>query len=197
MAGLVAILLVGIFILVNYYQEYLDAHQTIDRMVVAERENLPATLTGKGKRLAFHDFEYGRADDTALHLGSTGHGGKQSMRLSRKFPFSPGLWTKFKDLRPGDSSWIRVTGYVWLQGLASEAKCSLVATCNHQGINYKYMFAAIEKEPVKTNQWNRISLDYKIPRPPDEEDVIQVYFWFRGAGEMLVDDIEIEFFAAK
>ena len=117
--------------------------------------------------------------------------------MSSKVPFSPGLWIKFTDLHPGDDLWIRASGYVWFSCPAAEAKCSLVATCNHNGVNYKYMFVPIEKEEVKPGQWNRISIDYHVPPPPSREDVLQAYFWYRGNGVMLVDDIEVKFFTNK
>jgi hypothetical protein len=220
-AGLLAIFLLGVFISVNYYRSYQDSHQIADPSAGVEREKLPAGLEGNGKLLAFHDFESGNASDTASHLAFAGHSGKQSLKMSSKVPFSPGLWIKFKDLSavdsplirhhdpllirhqnsfwiyPYDSLWIRATGYVWFSCSPSEAKCSLVATCNHNGINYKYMSIPIEKEAVKPNQWNRISIDYHIPSPPDREDVLQAYFWYRGMGELLVDDIEVTFFAAE
>ncbi|MEI7898372.1 MAG: hypothetical protein WCJ26_15145, partial [bacterium] len=72
--------------------------------------------------------------------------------------------------------------------------CSLVATCNHNGINYKYMSVPVEKEAVKPNQWNKICIDYRIPPPPGREDILQVYFWYRGSGEMLVDDIVVNIY---
>ena len=193
-AGLLAMILVGLFILVNHCRAYRDAHQTLDPLDQAETGILPAAPEGKGKRLAFHDFESGDAADTASHLAIPGFKGKQSLRLSSKVPFSPGLWIRFKDLRPGDSAWIRATGYVWFSCPVAEAKCSLVATCNHNGINYKYLFVPVEKQDVKPGRWNRISIDYRIPPAPDHDDVLQVYFWYRGSGEMLVDDIEVDFF---
>ena len=192
LSGLGAILLLGVFISVNYYRLYRDTHQSTDRSLQIEREQLPSAYEGKGKSLAFHDFESGNAADTASHLSARGYGGRQSLKLSSKVPFSPGIWIKFRDLKPGDSAWIRATGYVWFACAATDAKCSLVATCNHNGINYKYLAIPIEKEAVKPNQWNRISIDYRIPLPPDREDVLQAYFWYRGNGEMLVDDIVVE-----
>ena len=109
-------------------------------------------------------------------------------------PYSPGLWTRFKDLNPGDSSWIRVTGFVWFSFPAAGLKCNLVATCNHKGLNYKYMFVDLGRENLKPGQWNKVGIDYRIPTPPDPEDVLQAYFWYRGGGEMLVDDINIVIF---
>jgi hypothetical protein len=194
LAGLLAMILVGVFVLLNYYLLYRDSHQKSDPFAAVQREKLPSGLESKGTRLAFHDFEAGDASDSANHLARTGHAGKQSFKLSSKVPFSPGLWIRFKDLPPGDSAWIRATGYVWFSCPDSLVKCSLVVTCNHQGTNYKYLFVALEKENLEPNRWNMVSLDYRIPPAPDREDVLQVYFWCRGAEEMLVDDIRVDIF---
>jgi hypothetical protein len=42
-----------------------------------------------------------------------------------------------------------------------------------------------------------VSIDYRIPPPPDHEDVLQAYFWYRGNGELLVDDVEVDLFTAN
>ena len=190
-ACLIAILLLGIFILVNFIRFYQDSHQTIDSLAGTEREKLPASLEGKGKRLVFHDFESGNASDTSSHLATPGHGGRQALKLSSKVPFSPGLWVKVKDIHPTGSSWIRATGYVWFSCQPSEVKCNLVVTCNHQGTNYKYMFIPLEKEHLITGQWNSVAIDYVIPPAPSAEDILQVYFWYCGSHELLVDDINV------
>ena len=193
-AGLLAIFLLGVFILVNYYRFYRDSHQIIDPFKGIEREKLPAVLEGKGKLLVLHDFESGNAADTASQLAAIGHGGKQSLKMSSRVIFSPGLWIKFKDLNPGDSSWIRASGYVWFSCSPAEVNCRLVATCNHKGVNYKYLFTPFETENLKPNQWNRVSIDYHILPAPDREDVLQAYFWYRGNGVLLLDDVEIQLF---
>ncbi len=193
-AGLVGIFLFGVFILVNCYRSYRETNQTIDRLAGHERETLPAQLEDKGKRLAWHDFEWGNPLDTNTRLSFSGYNSKQSFKLNSRAPFSPGLWIKFKDLIPGDSLWVRATGYVWFDCAPDEVKCYLVATCNHNGINYKYMYIDLEKENLQPSRWNRVSIDYLIPQAPDPEDVVQAYFWHRGGGEILIDDVEITLF---
>jgi hypothetical protein len=167
-------LLLGFFILVFYFLGRTDFDAAVDPLQVAEREYLPEHLEGKGTRLAFHE---------------------QSLKLNSGMPFSPGLWIRFSDLNPGDQDWIRATGLVWFSCPADEVKCSLVATCNHNGVNFKYMFVALEYENLLPNQWNRVSIDYRIPPAPRGDDVLQAYFWHRGGAELLVDDIEIEYYA--
>ncbi|MDP1621058.1 MAG: hypothetical protein Q8M08_01835 [Bacteroidales bacterium] len=193
-AGIVALFLLAVFILVNYYLSLRNLHQTTDPRAGVVREKLPVALEGKGKRLAFHDFESGNPADTSSHLAIPGHGGKQALKVSKGNQFSPGLWIKFKDLNPGDSSWIRATGWIRFSCKPSEVKCNLVVTCNHNGINYKYIYISLENENLVTGQWNRVSIDYYIPQAPDREDVLQAYFWYRGMGEVLVDDIDIEYY---
>ncbi|MCX6277609.1 MAG: hypothetical protein NT004_05900 [Bacteroidetes bacterium] len=192
-AGILAVFLLGIFIVANEYRSYLNAHQSIDPFNDIEREQLPEHLEGKGTLLVFHDFESGNQADTSLHLTAPGHAGKQSIRLNSRFPFSPGLWIRFSELNTGDSAWLRGSGYVWFSGNPDDVKCSLVATCIHRGINFKYMFIPLENENLTPSQWNKVTIDYRIPQPPSTDDVLQVYFWYRGNGEVLVDDVKVEF----
>ena len=192
-----ALVLLGIFAGWNYFRNERYLHQNPGENKFNEREMIPDTTGLVFRRLAFHDFESGNAADPASHLSTTGHNGKQSLKMGPAVSFSPGLWIRFKDLIPGDSLWIRASGYVWFSCAPAEAKCSLVATCNHNGINYKYFSIPFEKEAMKSNQWNRIGIDYHIPSPPDREEVVQVSFWYRGTGEMLVDDIAVELFTPK
>jgi hypothetical protein len=211
-AVLLALFLLGVFILVNYYLFYLDSHQTPDTIERVEREILPVQFEGGGSRLAFHDFEWGNIHDTASHLAEPGYFSKQSLKMNPGVPFSPGLWIKFKDIPASlpkriqspvspdsvatndNSIWIRAGGFVWFSCPPADLKCSLVATCNHNGANYKYMFVGLETENLISNQWNYVSIDYRVPSPADPEDVLQAYFWFRGDGEMLVDDVEVNVF---
>lgn len=196
-AGLTAIILLGVFVSVNYYLTFRDADKSVVDQAGVERDHLPAGLENQGTRLAFYDFETGNAADTASHLAFKGHSGKQSLKMNSKVIFSPGLWIRFRDLNHADSCWIRATGYVWFSGSPADAKCCLVATCNHQGVNFKYMFVALEKENLQPDCWNRISIDYRVPPAPDAEDVLQAYFWYRGQGELLVDDVEVTLFKPK
>jgi hypothetical protein len=185
----VALALLGIFIGWNYHIHEQSLKPAKDE--VRQKESLPDTAGMKSKCLARHDFESGSASDTATHLAAMGYKGKQSLKMSSRVSFSPGLWIKLRELKPGDSTWIRVTGYVWFSCPVAEAKSSLVATCNRNGINYKYMFIPLEKEALKPNRWNKITIDYHVPEVTNQEDVLQAYFWYRGNGEMLVDEIEI------
>ncbi len=186
--------LLGIFVAANYLLNERSLEISRKQGELHETEQMADTLGLTSKRLVYQDFEWGNPADTASHLAAMGHRGKQSLRMRSWVPYSPGLWMKFKELKPGDSAWLRITGYVWFAGPPQDVKSSLVATCNRKGVNFKYMFLELEKENLRPNQWNRVSMDYRIPRAPDGEDIVQVYFWYRGKGEMLVDDIDISLY---
>jgi hypothetical protein len=66
-----------------------------------------------------------------------------------------------------------------------------VTTCNQQGINYKYIYLPLERSKLPTGRWSKIVLDYQIPRGARPDDVIQSYLWYRGKGEMRLDEIEV------
>lgn len=193
-AVLTGLLLLVIFVGVN---EWLGAGSRaggVDTKPLAEREILTDTAGFSQKRLAFHDFEGGNAADTASHLALSGFDSRQSLRMNSFVNFSPGLAIRFSELDPPHGSWLRITARVWFTGDSTAVKSSLVVTCNHKGINYKYQSIPMEYEGLAPARWNRVTIDYSIPEPPDPQDLIQVYFWYRGAGEMLVDDIETVYF---
>ena len=189
--------LLSLFIVLNSYLHEGSLEKSRKAGEFHETEHLTDTAGMVTSRVAFHDFEAGDPADPALHLAAIGHTGKQSLKMSSAMPFSPGLWTRFRDLPAGGHGWIRATGYVWFSCLPGDVKCSLVATCNHQGANFKYMFIALEKENLVPNRWNKITIDDRIPEPPLGEDILQVYFWYRGNGEMLADDIGVELLRVK
>ena len=188
---LAALALLGVFVAWNEYRG-AQSKKVQKSEVPVEQEQLPDTTGMRRTRLAAHDFEGADAADPAQHLSTKGHDSRLSYRLTPDAPFSPGLWIKHRDLPRGKELWLRASGYVLFEGPDSLAKCSLVATCNHAGVNFKYM--AVEPLTPVAGQWNRVAVDYRIPPAPDGEDVVQVYFWLRGSHEVLVDDVVIELF---
>ncbi|HNY03271.1 MAG TPA: hypothetical protein PKG48_11815 [Bacteroidales bacterium] len=193
---LTALLLLALFIAWNARRASPDKENEASQGPVAEREHLPDTAGWTCRRLAFHDFESGNPADTSSRLAGMGHNSRQSLRLKPWAPFSPGLWIRFSDLKPADTAWIRASGWVYFTGKEG-AKAYLVVTCNHNGLNYKYMYIDLEKEKLIPGQWNRVSIDYRIPRAPHLSDVLQAYFWYRGSGELQVDDVGIEFYVKQ
>ena len=194
-AALTGLALLGVFIFWNGYRERHDLKKRKETRAVVDREQLSDTSGYRSRQLAFYDFEWGKPADTASHLALTGHNSRQSFSMKPWMPFSPGLWIQFKDLPGGDSSWIRVSGYVWAPEGTDSLPCDLVVTCNHGNLNLKYVSFPVEEANLKRGSWNRITQDYRIPLLPGKEDVLKAYFWYRGTGEMLVDDVEVRVFS--
>ncbi len=193
----IAILLLALFIGWNEWKAGQIREGDSSREGLPDREQLPDTAGWECRRLAFHDFEAGNPADTALRLSDGGHSGRQALRLKPWAPFSPGLWIRFADLQPSDTAWILASGWVYFPAGKEGVKAYLVATCNHNGVNYKYMYIDLGKERLVPGKWNRVSIHYRIPRAPHPGDVLQAYFWYRGEGEMRVDDVAIEYFIPK
>lgn len=187
--------MLGLFVVTNHFLEKKSKEMMPVLPDASGRKHLPDTALFSSQRIAFYDFESGNAADIGSHLVRNGHSGNQSMRLGRGVQFSPGMGTKFSDLHPGDSSWIRITGFVWFTCKPADVACKLVATCNHKGVGFKYMSIALGFENLRAGKWNKVALDYHIPPAPDGEDLVQAYFWYTGKAEILVDDIEIVYYS--
>lgn len=154
-------------------------------------EELPDTA-GKKIRLLVHlDMEPGTNTGGPAGTEARGFRSDHSFKLTSDIPFSPGLHITFRDLLPGDTSWLLSTAMVWFEGNADSAECSLVTTCNHRGTNYKYSFLPLETRSLVPLQWNKVSLAYRIPEAIDPGDLVQVYFWYRGKSEMFIDDFMV------
>jgi hypothetical protein len=161
------------FILFTEYSGWMGKEEASSSAPFMDQEQLHGHLEGKGRQLLFFS---------------------QPCRLNQNAPFSPGLAEKFNVLKPGDSSWLRVTGQVWFSGPADSLKCSIVATCNHRGTNYKYFSLPLTSLKLRQNDFNLVTLDYLIPRCVDAEDLIQVYFWNWGRREVVIKNIGVTIF---
>ena len=164
------VLALGVFIVVNLFLGVGGRERSSDPFEFAEQERMPDSLQKFGKRIFLYN---------------------QPFTLSSAKPFSPGLYTTFREQNPMAGAWLRTTALVWHNGSPDSLACSLVTTCNQQGTNYKYLYLPLEKSKLPSRQWSRVTLDYRIPRGARPDDVIQSYFWFRGKGEMRVEEMEV------
>ena len=175
MKWVIGILLLGIFVVVNLLIEHGGRKDNIDPFKYTEQERMPDSIQGSGKRIFNHINPFS---------------------LSSAKPFSPGLYITFSELITPAGAWLRTTALIWHNGSPDSLACSLVTTCNQQGTNYKYIYLPLEKMKLPSRQWSRVTLDYRIPRGARPDDIIQSYFWFRGKGEMRVDDMQVSIYEA-
>jgi len=149
------------------------------------------------QRLAFYDFEnkdFPYSGNLATDLFVNG---RFSFRMDSNMQFSPGIKMPFKELTKKLQVGIRVSVWVYSKIPFTQNPASLVVTCNHNGLNYRYESILFEKESLVAGRWNKVVLNYMTSESPDPEDFLQVYLWFRGKHDLYVDDLKIELFEPK
>jgi len=173
-------------------RKYLEPTESNEREFLQNEEKYYKRLIG------CFDFEKtGASSDPALSKDYF-HSGSSSFKMNKEVQFSPGLSVPFMKLSSNEEElWIRATGYVYFICKPEEVLANLVITCRHKRLDYKYRSLVLENEKLKPNIWNRVTLDYLCPYIPDKNDLLQVYFWYRGDKELFIDDLYIELFKQK
>ncbi|MCX6304417.1 MAG: glycosyltransferase family 39 protein [Bacteroidetes bacterium] len=159
-----------------------------------EKEGLPAAEKFTSRVLASYDFEHPSKEELAGFCRDTANSGTYSIRMNQDRAFSPGINIAYKELSKRDFAWIQACGYIYFTCKPEEVVCGLVVTCNQDGKSYKYRILPLEKASLKPFTWNKVCLDYKTPYLEDQSGTVQVYFWWHGEKEVLVDDIEVKLF---
>jgi hypothetical protein len=165
---------------------YLEPSSRID-----EREFLTNADQYKSKVIASFNFETPDQVSPENLCRDTAHSGNFSLRMSRKLEFSPGVNIPYKDLSEKDFAWVRANAWIYFTGKPEEIACGLVITCNQNGEAYKYRILELEKQNLSPGVWNQVTMDYVTPFFVDKSNSMQVYFWYRGGKDILVDDFEI------
>jgi len=47
---------------------------------------------------------------------------------------------------------------------------------------------------LQLNQWNKITFDYLTPEVRRKDNLLKIYFWNRGTGQIFIDDLQVEVF---
>ena len=149
------------------------------------------------KQLAFYNFENKDFPYTGNLSTDLFVNGRFSFRMDSNMQFTPGIKINFKDLTKKLQVGIRLSAWVYTKIPIAENPASLVVTCNHNGLNYRYDAILLEREQLVAGRWNKVVLNYMTPESPDPEDFIQAYLWYRGKHDFFVDDLKIELFEPK
>jgi hypothetical protein len=189
--AITGLLLLGVFIGVNEYRGYLHEKSLKAGPGEPPVEVLTDTAAMTSRMLSLHDFEKNLPEYQAYRIIDSGHISSRSAMLDSLAAFSPGIKMPFHVIKAPPGSWIRTTAWVRTQGEGEEPQCNLVVTCNHQGTNYKYAALRLQDLKIKPGQWERITVDYRLPEPPDSNDLLQVYLWYYGKGSLGIDDISV------
>jgi hypothetical protein len=182
-----------LFILLNVFQSWQYISSIINPPDKTKEEYFIVN-PGKFNIRVLNNYDFENKDSPFIGnlVSDIVYQGQYAFRMDAGMAFSPGLQSSFAELSKKSPLGIRVTTWIYSQIPFAENPGSLVITCNHKGLNYRYETISFEKENLKPGQWNKVVMYYLTPKSPDPDDMIQVYVWYRGNKELYVDDLKIE-----
>jgi len=165
---------------------------------LAGDERLKDESDYKNRLLTSFDFEE-MPHKFQKYLGDDfSHGGKYALQFDSSLLYFNLYEKDFKTLTPYDHAWVRITFYVLPQSGMEMKDFSLVMQFSHKGKAYKYKSTNIrpqlENNPEKMGEWNKLSFDYLTPEVRSKNDVLKIYFWNRGKGQVIIDDVTVSVF---
>lgn len=189
---------------------YFDSFFTVDpkktdkSLLLADRSEESRELLTNEDRFArrvvcSYDFESITAGNSAYYDSSFSHSGKQSYRLGPDNIYSPAFEMPFKEITRSYYGWIRATVWIYKTGDPSLNESLLVVHFNYDHRPYKYRAVSYKNMhmPFQPGQWNRITIDYMTPEVRTPDDPLKVYVWYRGQGDVYIDDFTVEVFEPR
>ena len=122
---------------------------------------------------------------------------EQSFSLDSMNVFSPSIASSYEQITTQDHAWLRITAQVFPTEDIIQNPFSLVVHFIHNDYPYKYRAFDSENMVLQLKQWNMITYDYLTPEVREKNNILKVYFWNRGTGQIFIDDLEVEVFEKK
>ena len=144
-------------------------------------------------------FEQPAAGIESLRDTSFSHQGKYSLRLDSANIFSPAIEIPFHELTGHYYAWLRASAWIYEPDSSLTDESLLIIHFNYEGRPYKYRAASFQNRGLEIipGRWNRISIDYMTPEVRTKDDPVKIYIWYRGKGEIYVDDLTLEVFESS
>lgn len=122
--------------------------------------------------------------------------GNYSMRLDSVNIFSQAITVPFRYLTNSYFAWLRASVWIYLPNDSDADETLLVIHFNYRGKPYKYRAEKFKDVGLSfvVGQWNRLSIDYLTPEIRTKQDPVKVYVWYRGKGEIYIDNLTLEAF---
>ena len=155
-------------------------------------ETIPEEGNFSHEVLYFNDFEDITGVPEDNFDTSYSYSGDLSIRMDSKHRFSPGYKITFEDLTDNYYAWIRASVKIRPNENTGPDDILLVAAFDYNGKYYKYRTR--KYKPGGKNGWKSLSLDYLTPEPRTKKDHLNVYVWYRGQGEIYIDDLKVELY---
>lgn len=161
-------------------------------------EQLEDETDYQNRLLAKFDFEETSKKFQKYYRDDFSYDGKNAFQFDSSLLYFNLYEKEFKSLTVYDHAWVRVNYSIYLPNETDLKDFSLVIQFMHKGKVYKYKGQSIrpmiENKKLQSGGWNRISFDYLTPEVRSKDDVLKIYFWNRGKGKIIVDDVTIETF---
>ncbi len=152
----------------------------------------------KSRLLAKYDFEETSKKFQKYHRDDFSHDGKNAFQFDSSLLYFNLYEKEFKSITAHDHAWVRVTYYVYLPIETELKDFSLVIQFMHKGKVYKYKGQSIrpiiDNKTLQSGSWNKLSFDYLTPEVRSKDDVLKIYFWNRGKGKVIIDDVTVRVF---
>ncbi|MCF6341589.1 MAG: hypothetical protein L3J31_02125, partial [Bacteroidales bacterium] len=152
----------------------------------------------KSRVLTDFDFENPSKKHNRFFTKELSHNGKTAFQFDSTLLYFNLFESSFEALTEEDHAWLRIEFYVFPQSERAQKDLLLAVSFQHRGKTYKYKALNIRSLPenrsLQTGKWNKISFDYLTPEVRSEKDVLKIYFWNRGRGTVLVDDLTLTVF---
>jgi hypothetical protein len=124
-------------------------------------------------------------------------GGSYSYKMDSTFIYSPGVNAEMPALDAIKGSWIRATCQVYPTAEYWEKPAAIVLTFESMGKVFKYRAIEMDSMKVKPFQWNEMKLECIIPNRRYDDDMLKVYMYNHGKGDLYVDDLKVEILDPK
>lgn len=159
------------------------------------------TMEGKylKKNLSVMDFEDPDAKYQSNLEDSIIFSGKFAYQLDSVNIWSPSFRMPYKTITSNDHAWIRAGVYIYPTDTNDLNQALLVIDFKHGKRVYKYRAFSFKDFDIqaKPNQWNLLSFDYMTPEVRSNDDMLEVYMWYRGKSPCYIDKLTVDAFEKK
>lgn len=87
---------------------------------------------------------------------------------------------------------VKVTA--WIKAITPDPDISLVISIEKNQQVFGYLAMKSDKMKLKTTEWTKVTSELEFPLKNEPETLLKVYVWSPKHHEVLIDDVEIEYY---
>jgi hypothetical protein len=151
------------------------------------------------RNLTLLDFETFQGGNKEWYTDQVAHRGVHSYKLGVDNIYSPAVEIPFSQITNSYYAWIRTSVWMFKTGQAEENDPLLVIHFSYNDRLYKYRTISFNdgQFQYKAGEWNKLTIDYLTPEVRSGNDPLKVYVWYRGQGDVFIDDMVVEAFEPR